>query len=245
MSRNTKWTYTQAPHLFEIGNSADYVDLPVATNRGWERVWKVEGTAAVTGTAVVGTSSNFTKILSVGSRVYISGQVRTVASIANDTHMTINSALASNVTGVTIYKLVEVVAAVSEIAAKEADVVVVPTFTLAVPADGNYTSGQTLEFIVTPSEAVEVYGKPTISLGFTSGTEYAAYVPALSTPTSLVFEYVVKSTDQDYNGISVSNVIALNGGEIDDVIVTSGAYPIPSAALTFTVPATTGILVND
>ena len=244
MSRDTKWTLEQAPQLFEIGNSADYSDAPVATDRGWERVWKVEGTSNVTGTAVVGTGSNFTTILSVGSRVYISGQVRTVATITDDTHMTIDSALTSDVTGVTVNKLVEVVIAIRELVEKEEDRAVIPTFTLAVPEDGDYVTGQVLEFIVTPSEAVTVYGSPEIAVTIGSNVRQAVYAPTLSTPTSLVFEYTVVAGDTDSDGIAVANTITLNSGEVDDQIIGGGELAIPSANLTFTVPATTGITVN-
>jgi len=243
MSRNQSFNKDHGPSLFTIGNSADYSATPVATNRGWERVWLVEGTSNVTGTAIVGAGSNFTKILSVGSRVYISGQVRTIASITDDTHATIDSALASNVTGVTIKKLVEVIAAIGSLDTQYADAIVIPTFTLAATSS-NLVTDDTLILTVTASEPVSIVGIPAIGVTLNSGKVYAQYNSLVSTPTSLIFEYTVKSNDLDPNGIVIDNIITLDLGEQVADILSSGVEPIASSNLTFTVPSVT-ITVND
>ncbi len=56
------------------------------------------GTVSTVGTAVTGTGTTFLSTFKVGDSIYIYGQNRTVAAIASDTALTINSALPSNAT---------------------------------------------------------------------------------------------------------------------------------------------------
>lgn len=57
------------------------------------------GTVTTTGTAVVGSSTLFTTELIVGNGIFISGQGRVVSVITDDTHLTLDSALSSDVAG--------------------------------------------------------------------------------------------------------------------------------------------------
>lgn len=125
-----------------------------------------------------------------------------------------------------------------------------PTFTMTAPANGTYTTGQVIEFIVVPSGAVSVTegtagAYPYINMTLTSGVVPLTYVPLLSTPTSLAFEYTVQAGDSDLNGVVVANTITLpSGTKIDQVLPEGAERPIPSGNLTYTVPNTTAILVN-
>ncbi|MBF8177047.1 Ig-like domain-containing protein [Herminiimonas contaminans] len=81
-----------------------------------------------------------------------------------------------------------------------------PTVTsVAVPANGTYSAGGTLEFTVNFSEAVIVDtfgGTPRIALVVGSTTRYADYVSG-SGSSALLFRYIVPSGDIDANGITI------------------------------------------
>jgi hypothetical protein len=104
------------------------------------------------------------------------------------------------------------------------------------PAAGTYIVGQHLDFTVVFSEAVAVTGAPRLVLTIGSTTRYATYVSG-SGSASLLFRYTVQSGDLDSDGIAVASPINLNGGTIKD---TNGN----NAALTFTPPNTSGVLVD-
>lgn len=245
MSRDSYWTYTQGPELFSVGNT--HVDTAtVATERGWARVYDLAGTASSSGTTVTGTNTKFTTELVVGRRILVGNQERTVTAIASDTSLTTNSAFNPTLSGATVLRVDEIVVAIGELLSKKIDVTVVPTFSLALPANANYTTGQTLTFTVTASEAVVVEGAPTIGLTIGSTARSAVYDSAASTGTSLVFKYKVVTGDQDTNGIAVNNTITL-GTSLDNVkdAIIGGGVAIAPASLTFTVGTTSGILVNN
>jgi hypothetical protein len=115
---------------------------------------------------------------------------------------------------------------------------VAPTITSVTgPAAGTYIVGQNLYFTVVFSEAVAVTGTPRLELTIGSTTRYAEYDPSSSSSANLVFRYTVQSGDLDTDGIAVASPINLNGGTIKD---TNGN----NAALTFTPPDTSGVLVD-
>jgi hypothetical protein len=114
---------------------------------------------------------------------------------------------------------------------------VAPTITSVTgPAAGTYIVGQNLDFTVVFSEAVNVTGTPRLQLTIGSTTRYATYLSGTGTST-LTFRYTVQAGDLDTDGIAVASPINLNGGTIKD---TNGN----NAALTFTPPDTSGVLVD-
>jgi hypothetical protein len=241
--KNLQWSLTSGPALFTIGNT--FTDTTAATERGWERVRAVTGTASSSGTTVTGTSTLFTTELNVGSVIVVGAQVRTVTAIASDTSLTTDIAFSPALSGSTITKSMEVIVALGQLRTKDSDALVVPTFTLAVPANGNKVTGTVLTFTVTPSEPVEVVGLPTIAVTIGSNVRLAVYDAVNSTSTSLLFKYTVVAGDVDADGIVVANVITLGTtDEVGDLIIGGGDVNIAPAALTFTVPTTTGITVN-
>lgn len=242
--KNLSWSLTTAPEIYSIGNTGTF--SVVATEMGWTQVLALAGTASSSGTTVTGTSTTFTADLRVGSRIVVGSQVRTVTAIASDTSLTTDTAFNPALSGATVLKFVEVLVALSELLSKQGDINVVPTFTLAVPADGDYDTGAVLTFTVTSSEAVGVVNTPRIAVTIGANTRYATYSAADSTETSLVFKYTVVAGDTDADGIEVANVINLNttGKVKDKILASGGTVDVAVGDLTFTVPATTGITVN-
>lgn len=241
--KNLQWSLTQAPELYTIGNTQTF--SVVATEAGWVRVLTLAGTASSSSTTVTGTSTTFTTSLRVGSKIIVGAQVRTVTAIASDTELTTDTAFNPALSGATLLRWEEVVVALGQLLTKKGDAAVVPTFTLAVPADGDYDTGAVLTFTVTPSEAVEVVGLPTIAVTIGSTVRLAVYDPVNSTSTSLLFKYTVVAGDLDSNGIAVANTITLGTtDEIGDLVVGGGDVNVPALSLTFTVPTTTGITIN-
>lgn len=145
----------------------------------------------------------------------------------------------------------EVLVAIANLNTKRTDANVVPTFTLAVPSNATYLTGQVLTFTVTPSEAVTVTGAPYIVVTIGAAVVNAVYDAATSTTTSLKFKYAVVAGNVDADGIAVQNRITLNEptsgktkGKVVDIVTGTSGEAVASASLTFTVPSTTGILVN-
>lgn len=240
--KNLSWTLATAPELYSVGNTG--TRSVVATEMGWTQVLALAGTASSSGTTVTGTSTTFTTSLRVGSTIVVGSQVRKVATIASDTSLTTDTAFSPALSGATILKFEEVLVGLSELLSKQGDVNVVPTFTLAVPADGDYVTDDVLIFTVTASEGVKVVNTPRIAVTVGSTVRYATYSAADSTETSLVFKYTVVEADSDTDGIVVADSINLNTtGKIKDKILASGGV-VDAADLSYTVPATTGITVN-
>ena len=89
---------------------------------------------------------------------------------------------------------------------------------VSVPAAGTYTLGQTLSFTVQFSEDVVVQtdgGTPALPLTIGTASVKAAYVSGTGT-NGIVFEYVVKSGDEDADGIELGSAIELSGGTMTD-----------------------------
>ncbi|HEY3091867.1 MAG TPA: S8 family serine peptidase, partial [Vicinamibacterales bacterium] len=104
------------------------------------------------------------------------------------------------------------------------------------PANGTYRATQNLDFTVNYNENVTVTGTPTIGLTIGATARNASYFSGSGT-SALVFRYTVQAGDTDTDGIASASPIVLNGGTIKDVF----GY---NAALTFTAPNTTGVLVD-
>lgn len=239
----SQWSYTTAPAVAQVGNTL--TSSVVATESGWARTVALAGTASSSGTTVTGTSTTFTSALRVGSKIVVGSQVRTVTAITSDTELTTDTAFNPALSGATVLRFEEVVVAIGQLLTKKGDGVAVPTFTIAVPADADYDTASVLTFTVTASEAVQVIGLPTIAVTIGSNVRLAVFDSVNSTSTSLLFKYTVVAGDLDANGIAVANVITLGTtDEIADQIIGGGDVDIDGAALTFTVPATTGITIN-
>ncbi|NIE74160.1 DUF4347 domain-containing protein [Pantoea sp. Ap-967] len=91
--------------------------------------------------------------------------------------------------------------------------------TVAVPANGTYVAGQNLDFIVNLDENTRVDtsgGTPRIAVTLGNGeVAYAQYLSG-SGLQSLVFRLTVVNGQLDSDGISLGNVIELNGGTLRD-----------------------------
>lgn len=143
----------------------------------------------------------------------------------------------------------EVLVCIANLDVKNADAVVVPMFTLSLPANGTYLTGQTVTLTVATSEGVEVTGNPVIAITLTSGTVYATYDSVHSISNSLLFKYVVASGDMDMNGITIDSAITLTASTpskkrdaVVDVITGTGGEVVKT--LTFAVPNSSGILIH-
>jgi hypothetical protein len=79
-----------------------------------------------------------------------------------------------------------------------------------VPASGTLTSGGTVVFTVSLADPAFVSGTPTLTL---SNTGTATYMAGASTPTSLVFDYVVGGPTQATGDLTVSGLDP-NGGSV-------------------------------
>ncbi len=108
--------------------------------------------------------------------------------------------------------------------------------TFTAPSNGTYLETNDMNFTVVFSSAVTVIGSPSVTFATTNGSRSAIYLSGSGTST-LIFRYTVASGVYDYDGIVVSSPLALNGGSIRD----SNGY---DSVLTFTVPTTTGVLVD-
>lgn len=104
------------------------------------------------------------------------------------------------------------------------------------PAFGIYTAGAVLDFYVTFNKPVTVIGTPRLTFVTDTISVNANYTAGTGT-TTLHFS-VTLSAGIDENGITLSQVINLNGGSIYDITTNEDAI------LTFTPPLTWGILIN-
>ena len=104
------------------------------------------------------------------------------------------------------------------------------------PANGSYTTGQTLDFTVSFSEGLTRTGTPRLALTVGGQTVYADYQSAVG-QSALVFRYTVQPGDLDTDGVVAASPVDLNGGTLRDILGND-------AVLTFTPPTTTGVLVD-
>lgn len=104
------------------------------------------------------------------------------------------------------------------------------------PANNTYLAGDMLQMQVEFSEKVVVTGSPRIQINLNADTRHLEYVSGSGTNT-LLFEYNISLGESDYNGITLGNMIDLNGGSIEDL---SSNLILQN----FTAPLTPGILVD-
>ncbi|MDA8791639.1 hypothetical protein N9N67_00265 [Bacteriovoracaceae bacterium] len=105
------------------------------------------------------------------------------------------------------------------------------------PANGNYTTTNNLDFILNFNENVTITNSPQLEITLTSGTVYADYFSGSGT-ANITFRYTVTAPNVDSNGIELVSPLDLNiSGTIKDDASNN-------AALNFTPPDTSGITVN-
>ncbi len=107
---------------------------------------------------------------------------------------------------------------------------------ITTPANATYKTGNALNFVVNFSDIVNVSGTPRIAMTVGATTYYANYLSG-SGSTALTFQYTVLAGHSDNNGIVITSPLQLNGGTIIDL-------SLVNAALGFTAPSTTGVLVD-
>lgn len=103
------------------------------------------------------------------------------------------------------------------------------------PGNASYLAAANLDFIVTFSEAVVITGSPRIAISVGADTRYAT-ATTNSSSTTHTFRYTVGS-ENDTDGITLTSPMELNSGTIKDVAGND-------STLSFTLPMTTGILVD-
>jgi len=105
------------------------------------------------------------------------------------------------------------------------------------PANGNYVTGNPLDFVLTYSEAVNVTGIPSLALTVGSTSRSATYQSGTG-GTQLTFRYIVQSDDLDTDGIAASPTLTMTGATIQD----GGAT---NALNVLSLPSLTGVRVTD
>lgn len=114
---------------------------------------------------------------------------------------------------------------------------------VALPANGTYLAGQTLDFIVEFDRNVNVTGTPYIGITIGSTVRQAQYVSGTST-SFLTFRYAAVPGDVDTDGITVPTSITQNSGNIRDVSAPTTSYFGNVLNNVMAIPSTAGIMVN-
>lgn len=107
---------------------------------------------------------------------------------------------------------------------------------VAVPANGLYGPGQSLDFTVMWDQDLAVTGTPQIAVTIGSTTVQATYLTSPA-PSAAVFRYTVLAGQTDANGITVG-ALSLNGGSI------ANGYGTPAQLTLNSVGSTAGVLVG-
>lgn len=108
---------------------------------------------------------------------------------------------------------------------------------VSVPAFATYSAGSTLDFFVTFNKSVTVLGTPGLTFITDTGPIIASYANGSGT-NSLHFSVSIPVGVIADNGITLTQVLSLNGGSIYNLVTNENAI------LTFTSPSTSGILIN-
>ena len=88
---------------------------------------------------------------------------------------------------------------------------------VSVPADGVYTAGQTLDFMVRFSELVKIEANTPYMLLTIGGRQAEANYASGSGSSSLLFRYTIEENDLDTDGIAYAAAIAAAGSGISDL----------------------------
>ena len=115
---------------------------------------------------------------------------------------------------------------------------------ITVPSNGTYVSAQSLEFDVEFDRAVTVTGSPYIAVTIGSNVRQATYLSGSGTNV-ITFSYTTIPGDVDADGISVASTITANSGTIIGTAAPAQSYFLVAANNTYTLPPTTGIIINS
>lgn len=108
-------------------------------------------------------------------------------------------------------------------------------FVLTLPANGTYTAGDNLDFVLQHPYSITVTGTPRLVLDIGGSPVYANYLAGNQTK-NLSFRYTVQAGDMDSNGIDVNPTIDFNGGNLEYAVkgvinqATSSIFEIPNSA---------------
>lgn len=108
---------------------------------------------------------------------------------------------------------------------------------VTIPASGTFGDGELLSFTVIFTKNVTITGTPRITMNLGGSTVYANYQSGSGTK-NIVFRKTIVSPEVDTDGIAISSPVGLNAGTIKDSSTIN-------AVLTFTVPNTSGVLVDS
>jgi len=250
------FTYTKKPNFISDGklNNANAAATIFASSLGW--VAPVAGkfnkptTAMTVTTDTTCTVDQVAHGLVLGQFILVTGavpatlngyvQVSSVTNVDKFVYITLANSATATTQGA-IAKNVEVVVACSDLRNAGADIAVLPVFTAAVTCpDGTLTAmvaGKTIRCTLTMSEPVEVRGFAQVQFVVAPGAlvRQAKYNQAVSTSTSLVFDYVIPTPAT--NDVSAAGQIVFtattNGGQIADVLPKSRTAIV---AVSFTAP---------
>lgn len=112
-----------------------------------------------------------------------------------------------------------------------------------VPANGTYKANDDLDFVLEFDRPVNVTGEPYLAVLIGNNTREAQYISGDGTE-QLTFRYTAVPGDVAPNGISVTGSIVRNAGNIVDSDNTSISYFTNGLNNSFTVPVTSGIILN-
>jgi hypothetical protein len=104
------------------------------------------------------------------------------------------------------------------------------------PTNKTYLSGEFVSLSLKFSEIINITGTPRIQINIGVDTKYVEYNSGSGTDT-IEFDYFVVPGDDDNNGISIGNLIDLNGGTIQN----AGAS---NASLDLSTPLTPGVIID-
>ena len=105
------------------------------------------------------------------------------------------------------------------------------------PANGWFSGGSNMNFTVNYTTPVIVSGSPLLQMDVGGSSVNATYLSGSGT-NALIFRYSVSSGLMDSDGIQLTSPLSLNGGTIKDTFN-------DNAGLTFTLPTTSGVLVDS
>lgn len=114
---------------------------------------------------------------------------------------------------------------------------------LTAPANATYTASQNLDFTVAFDRAVTVTGTTYIDLTIGVLTRQAAYLSGSGT-NLIIFRYTTIPGDVDADGITISNSITQNAGDIVGTAAPTSSYFLVTGNNTLSPPLTTGVKVN-
>ena len=138
----------------------------------------------------------------------------------------------------------ELLVAISNFAAKNGDVVVVPSIVGVTANNEALVTGDSLIVVVEFSEAVTVMGTPSIVLNVGAETRTLSFDATTSDSTHVAFSYTVAEEDSAVAGdVIVGTEIDLTNGSIYDVLPSGGMQKI-LPPVSFAAPVTDLVSLN-